>query len=143
MQVVFIFLQKYWKQIAVVIVAFIAYRKIRAMLSENVIKNVYPTNGATITNEQAKAYAQRLFLAMEDYGTDEDSIDEVYYLLVDNPYNIRMVYNAFGLKDYGVFGSPSWISSGTPTDLKGWFKNELAGKRLDQWNALFAVAGII
>ena len=143
MQAVLIFLQKYWKHIVAVILAYIAYRKVRAMFGENLLTNVYPTGGATITQEQAKAYAQRLYVAMEDFGTDEDAIDEIYSLLASNPYNIRMVYNAFGNKDYGSFGAPYFLMPSTPTDLKGWIKNELSSKRLEQWNALFAVSGII
>lgn len=143
MQVVLIFIQKYWKQILMAVVGYIAFRKLRAALNENVLTNIYSTSGATITNEYAKAYAQRLYIAMEDYGTDEDAIDEVYSALAGNPVNLRLVYNAFGNKDYGVFGSPTWWTVATPTDLRGWLKNELSGKRLDQWNTLFITAGII
>lgn len=143
MKVVLIFLQKYWKQILLVIGGLIVFRKIRAATNTNVMTNVYPTMGATITNQQAKAYAQRLYQAMESFGTDEDAIDEVFGLIQNNPYNLRAVYNEFANRDYGSFGSPAFFNVGTPTDLKGWVTNELSGKRLDQWRALFALANIV
>lgn len=141
MQAVLIFLSKYWKQILAVIGGFIGWRYIRSFFNANHIKTTYSSIGATISKEQAIAYAERLYNSMKDFGTDEDELNSVR-LMLTNSANLRLVYNEFGLRGYGSFGSPMF-GSGTPTDLKGWIKNELGGDNYKIWEQMFLTAEII
>jgi hypothetical protein len=95
----------------------------------------------TITPAEASVIAQQLFVAMDGIGTDEKTI---FRLLIDTPRtddDIRLIVKAFGLKEYGTFGSP-WWGSGTPCDLGTWFVKEMSGSDLQKLRNRFALAGI-
>ena len=141
MQVVILFLTKYWKYIVLAVLGLYIYRWVRSFFNSNHISTTYNSVGSTISSEQAKAFAERLFLSMSDYGTDEDSIN-VVRLQLSNAGNLRAVYNAFGMRGYGSYGTPMF-GSGTPTDLKGWLKNELSGDAWKIWEQMFLTAEII
>lgn len=98
--------------------------------------------GSSITSDDAKRYAIALYDAMKDVGTDEDVIKQIrgYIGTADA---LRLVYNAFGKKPYGVFGAPaySWFPS-SDYDLKGWLHKELSGKELKEWDKLFSMIGM-
>ncbi len=85
----------------------------------------------TISDSVANAYANQLYGAMKNGGTQEDVIYQILQKL-QNPNDFRKVYNAFGKKSYvGSFvgGSPtkldSYIGNYDNFDLIEWFKNEV------------------
>lgn len=71
-----------------------------------------PTSGvATITLSQARDYANRLHSAMEDSGSEEEVIESVFGGLQSTE-DVKLVYDAFGVKPYGFFGTPLWGTGG-------------------------------
>lgn len=95
------------------------------------------TDGATISNQQAKNFAQQLLDAMNEkapiYGTDEAAIEAVFARLKVGQDFIK-VYNAFGKKDYNGNNSPptgfwSYLDSYEPRDLVYWLRSELSPTR--------------
>jgi len=95
----------------------------------------------TITSAEATVIAQKLFAAMEGMGTDEKTIMS---LLIETPRtndDLKLIVKAFGLKEYGTYGSP-WWGKGTPSDLTTWIANEMSGSKLQQLKNRFALAGI-
>lgn len=81
---------------------------------------------ATITEAQAKTYANQLFNAMKNSGTNVGAIKAIIQAV--NAEDYKMIYNAFGLKSYYNFGEPTLLSILTgwdDIDLNEWFKREL------------------
>lgn len=142
MQAFLLFITKYWKPILLVIASFFAWRKLTAILNQNYVSTSYNESGARLTKQESLAYANRLYLSMDGVGTDNETINSIRSSLT-NPADLRAVYNAFGTKNYGFFGS-SWSDMwGTPLDLKGWFKEELSPNDYKVWEQMFKTAGII
>lgn len=141
MQAVVLFIGKYWKQILFAFAALLVYRKLRTAMNVNYVTTIYDDTGSILTKAQAKALAERLYLAMESFGTDEETIHIVRSKLT-RAQDLRSVYNEFGVRDYGYYGSPWWGSASTPTDLVGWLGNELSGKDFAVWRQMFESAGI-
>jgi hypothetical protein len=57
----------------------------------------------TITPQQAQNYAEQLFEAMNyDWGTDKAQIRNVFQKI--NAEDFKLVFNAFGKRDYGTLG---------------------------------------
>lgn len=137
------FLKKYWLYIVGGLGIIVLYKKIFVGNKVNHITTQYDLLGVSISKNQALAYAQRLYTAMEGVGTETDVLDTIYNILKNNPNDVKAVYNAFGTKNYGLFGSPQWWVSNTSGDLKDWLKWELSGKRLNDWNTLLQSANII
>lgn len=90
----------------------------------------------TITEAQAKNYAQQLLDAMNQndcwlcYGTDEKAILSVFKK-IKNRDDFLLIYNAFGRKDYNGYNSPPQgilrhLDSYKPRDLVYWLKSELS-----------------
>lgn len=85
----------------------------------------------TITTEQAKIYAQTLLEAMDiqPYGTDPDIILAVFQKI--NADDFKLIFNAFGMKNYNGTGSPpeSWIfqqlDNYQERNLVFWLRSEL------------------
>lgn len=98
----------------------------------------------TISEEKAKSIADALFDAMDGIGTDET---EIYNILVVNnklsSLDIVAIYNAFGVKEYGTFGTP-WWGNGEPLDLIGWIKKEMSNSSTEYKliRAMFNQAGL-
>lgn len=69
---------------------------------------------ASISDSQAKVYANQLFDSMNGYGTDEDTIKGVFEKIT--PDDFKKVYNAFGRKPY----TSTIIGGGTPTSTSMW-----------------------
>ncbi|WP_281990510.1 hypothetical protein [Aquimarina aggregata] len=93
-----------------------------------------PTNGSNITGQQARIYADQLLNAMNYRplrflrGTDEATILKVFNKLT--PIDFKMVFNAFGKKDYNGFDSPQTgvlanLETYKPRDLVYWLNSEL------------------
>lgn len=84
------------------------------------------TGAATITLNQAQSYANALLSAMEDTGTEDEEIESVFNNLQTTE-DVKLVYDAFGVKPYGYFGTPLWGTgwlTGEPMNLAEWLKAE-------------------
>jgi len=84
------------------------------------------TGQATISNTKASSLAEKLYDAMEECGTDEDAIIEVFDQLQNNA-DVNLVYQKFGLRNYGCVAgccgnTYSWY--GDDKDLAGWLREE-------------------
>ncbi|CAA0214597.1 hypothetical protein [Tenacibaculum maritimum] len=88
----------------------------------------------TISKEQAQQFAKTLLTACNAmqplYGTDEESIKSVF-LKIKTGDDFKMVYEAFGMKNYNGNGSPPvgifrHLDNYAPRDLVYWLKRELS-----------------
>lgn len=80
----------------------------------------------TIDDKTAEAIAKSLYNAMDGMGTDETAIYDL--ICVRNKLtsaDIIEINKAFGLQEYGTFGSP-FFGSGEFLNLVGWFQKELS-----------------
>lgn len=93
-----------------------------------------PGNNATISAQQAAIFAQQLLDAMNAkepfWGTDEPAILAVFRKL-KNGDDFRLIYNAFGNKDYNGYNSPpvgvwSNLDSYEKRNLVYWLKSEIS-----------------
>lgn len=75
------------------------------------------THGSTLTDVEAKSYANVCYEAMEPYGTDEDLLSKVLLNLNDPTFN--HVYKAFGKRD--------------SKDLVQWLVSELSEEELNPY----------
>ncbi|MFL0077020.1 hypothetical protein [Tenacibaculum maritimum] len=103
--------------------------KVETVEVEVVINN---TN-TTISKEQAQQFAKTLLDACDAmqpiYGTDEESIKEVF-LKIKTEDDFKMIYEAFGMKNYNGNGSPPvgiirHLDNYAPRDLVYWLKKEI------------------
>ena len=99
-------------------------------------------NKLTINEAEAAIIAQKLFAAMDGMGTDEDTIMNLLINTSRANDDIKLIVSAFGVKEYGTYGSP-WWGSGTPSDLTMWLTNEMSGSKLEKLKTRFATAGIV
>lgn len=98
------------------------------------------TNQSTLTSADAKAYADILHAAMNQYGTDEDMIFQSLSGLNGEDY--KAIFNAFGMRHYDVeFGLNLMGSWGEKYNLSTWLTNELNESELqvlkDQFGTSF------
>lgn len=110
------------------------------IITEPLVLN--PISSNVITDEQAQIYADELHKAMSGFGTNQDTITLKYNQLVGSSASLLKVYNAFGRRPYGYFGSPALFSPSELLDLKGWFQKELSEENIRFWNQLFAKIGL-
>ncbi len=154
LEYIFDFISKYWRGVLlfVLLVFFIGrYIFSRRQSLSGFVRVDVDVAKSTISNGEAESLAGVLFLAMKDFGTIESEIDRVFGVINGNVDNLRLVYNAFGIKNYGMFGEAS-ILDGTPSSLYMWLKNETEeditgwghknSKRWLDWKNLFDKAGI-
>lgn len=90
---------------------------------------------STISDSVANNYANQLFNAMKDSGTDESTIKSVLAKLQKKE-DFLKVYNTFGKKSYGKFldnGEPNLLNTTiglfggyTDIDLVEWFRKEIS-----------------
>lgn len=89
-----------------------------------------------MTENQAKLYAEQLYIAMKKFGTNDDLVTDVYNRVKDDVGGLGLIYNAFGKKKYGLAGSTAkWL--GREEDLYEWLRRELPTKKFVYWDALF------
>lgn len=110
----------------------------------NQIENATNRSNASITSAQAAQKAERLFNAMNQWGTDSS---EIFDTLKDmNPDDLRLIYAAFGSRPYSGVGAPGTAAKrmGIYEDilLGTWFKKELGWIDLKKVRTIFAAAGI-
>ncbi|MFV0402919.1 MAG: hypothetical protein ACK5KV_03000 [Bacteroides graminisolvens] len=141
--VITMFITKYGKYILLAVGLVLVWRWVKNLFFDNSITTKFNDSGTQLSSSEATHYAERLFSAMKDTGTDEDEIDNVR-LLVSRPSDLRSVWNAFGSRPYGTFGSPIFGLGmfATNLDLRGWLKAELSGDGFKVWEQMFLTAGI-
>jgi len=124
------------------VVGVVLYKVIKSITSGDILKpdidnqvdvGNLPTTGASITGQKARVFAQQLLDAMNHkqplWGTDEAIILNVFNKLT--PADFRMVFNAFGNKDYNGHNSPpegpwAFLDSYEPRNLVYWLNSELS-----------------
>lgn len=90
----------------------------------------------TISDALANTYANQLYNAMKDNGTDEDTIYSVLEKLQKKD-DFLKVYNTFGKKSYYIDGEPTisaWLFGYKDLDLVEWFRKELGYSNLLTYN---------
>ena len=128
--------------IAVIVVGYAIVSKLKSGIGRaftdtstgaNVFKPLdYDPTKVTITDATANSYANQLFDAMKNSGTDENAIYSIFNKIQKKD-DFLKVYNTFGKKSYvGYFtgGSPStpdkWLGNYDDLDLVEWLKQELS-----------------
>lgn len=125
--------------LAIVIIGYAIVKKLKGTIGgDKIIGGKFNTQNidkskTTITETQAKNYAEELFTAFNYYtGTDKSAIEIIFAKL--NPEDFKMVYNAFGKRSYSQLngGTPSgkiyapdyWLGF-NDLDLIAWLNTEL------------------
>lgn len=141
--VAMVFISKYGKYILLAFGIVFVWRYVKNLFFDNSVTTKFNDSGTQLSSGQAVHYAERLFNAMKDTGTDEDEIDLVR-LSLSRPSDLRSVWNAFGSRPYGTFGSPMFGLGmfATNLDLRGWLKAELSGSDFKVWEQMLLTAGI-
>lgn len=86
----------------------------------------------TISMAEAKAIAERQYIAMNRPGTDEDELFRSLNGL--NGADLRLVFEAFGVRNY--------FTLRRPLNLFGWYVEELSGYDLKAMRIYWYKAGI-
>lgn len=96
----------------------------------------------TITENQAKNLAERLYLAMDRFGTNEIEVQNVFDSLHNNAANLSLVNNAFGNRIYSFSaGISGWGLIHNAVPLYSWLENELSKKEFEPWAKLYNELG--
>jgi hypothetical protein len=102
--------------IAVVVIGYAVVKKLKGgIIGESIkggkfVEQDIDETKTTITDAQAKNYAENLFQAFNyTFGTDKSVIDGVFSKL--NPEDFKKVYNAYGKRSYSA------LTGGTPSPL--------------------------
>lgn len=93
------------------------------------------TIGATMSKTEAKEHAESLYVAMNHFGTDEDTI---YRVLTDiSVPNFNKIYNEFGNRLYDAqLGANGLPILDNELDLFGWINEELNETELEKLREL-------
>ncbi len=94
------------------------------------VTSLLSTFGATITETQAKSYADSLYIYMADNGTEEEDVYSVLSKL-KNQKDFNKVYNAFGKRLYIPFAGEGNGLFGNYYDLIFWLNNEFLDREKD------------
>lgn len=91
-----------------------------------------------------QSYANSLYESMRDYGTDEEGMFKILEYL--NPDELKMVYKAFGLKNYSSGGKGINLFGinivGDSLDLFGWFQAELNENERIKMRSIWEKSGL-
>jgi hypothetical protein len=93
---------------------------------------------ATISDETANAYANQLFNAMKDAGTNSSLIGSVFDK-ISKKEDFLKVYNAFGIKSHGYWGEPTLINyvvGYDNYDLVEWLEAEIGNFNPLTWTKI-------
>lgn len=100
---------------------------------------------ATISNTKATSLANKLYDAMEECGTYEYMIKDVFAEL-KNPADVNLVVQKFGYRTYGSVvgcGGNVWSWYGTDGDLAYWMRQEVDCKDVGDACEKMAAAGYV
>jgi hypothetical protein len=102
--------------IAVVVIGYAVVKRLKggitgeSIVGSKFIEQDVDETKTTITDAQAKNYAENLFQAFNyTFGTDKGVIENVFSKL--NPEDFKKVYNAYGKRSYSA------LTGGTPSPL--------------------------
>jgi hypothetical protein len=122
--------------IALVVIGYAVVKRVKgAVAGKNIVGGKFNTqdideNKTTISDSTAKNYAEILFEAFNyDWGTDKSQVDSVFSKI--KPEDFKLVYNAYGKRDYGTLTglSPTWAERVgglyRSLDLIQWINEEL------------------
>lgn len=120
----------------ILVVAWIAYNKFFVASGYR----GFTINGSTKHDkDHYERIADQLFSEMRGMKRNKPKVYELLEGLTGN--ELKAVYNAFGSKNYSLFGNDGflakWNVTGFQLDLFGWFKKELHGDSLDEMRALW------
>lgn len=84
-------------------------------------------NNLTLSESQIKVISNNLYNAMNGVGVDKFTIYSNLEQCKTTD-DLHAVIKEFGVKEYGMSGSPNWITGtfSKPLDLQGWLKEELS-----------------
>jgi len=126
-------------------------KAIKSKQNENNLKKVLDdqtkvnTANLKISDTQALDYANRLYTAMASTGTDTSIIEQIFLKSGLTTDDLKLIVKKFGIKDYGIFGSPTgltnWFGLTEKLDLMGWLHKELSDSWLNKIRPLFSAAG--
>jgi hypothetical protein len=92
----------------------------------------------TISDEIANSYANQLFNAMKDAGTNSGIIGSIFDK-VQRPDDFLKVYNAFGVKSHGYWGEPTlvnYVFGYDNYDLVEWLEAEVGNLNPLTWSKI-------
>lgn len=142
-------IQKYWMYLLSALAVFFIWRWIKLPTKQGVSLEPLNINESlmTISDVQARRYADYLYSAMKGAMNKKSEIDRIYNLLALNFYDLAKVYNAFGIRKYQLFGEPLPIpfinEIGTfDYDLRQWLKASLSSREFLKWEMMFSLLGI-
>lgn len=135
--------------------AYAGYRAYRKMLKgnndeaekgikETIDKIAVDKSKTTIDSATAMNWAQQLFDAMNQRGTDNRTVFRIIGG-IKNKHDFALVFKAFGAKHYGRWGE-SFLKNdlfSTPLDLFGWLKKEMSSSELEQLRITFDRIGVV
>jgi len=95
--------------------------------------NLNIPGGGSLPTIDADLIGQRLYNAMSGFGTDENTL----FAELENRTAAQLVdiYNAYGMPYYFLYGGDPFF--GAPTDLFGWFNEELSGNALQRMKQIW------
>jgi hypothetical protein len=97
------------------------------------------TEAATYPPSQYSTWANQLETAMEDVGTDEDTIKSIFKNLQNNTDYLKL-YTAFGSREYSGGWTPDMF--GEDWDLGQWLVEELDSSEITEINNDLSSKGI-
>lgn len=93
---------------------------------------------STISDTLASTYANQLWNAMKNTGTDTDMISNILNKL-QNKDDFKKVYNSFGRRSYYVSGEPTisaYLFGYDDLDLVEWFNKEVGYSNILTYNLI-------
>ena len=103
------------------------------------LSNWDPTK-RNLSDTKCKEIADRLYELMDKTWRQEDAIVDVILNSQMSLLDLKKVYELFGTREYGTFGSPMW-GSGKMYNLVQWLKEEVDGDEMEKIRPIFVLAG--
>ncbi len=115
-------------------IVFAVYKLSGLFTKQEASSNLNVPGGGSLTQLDADLIGQRLYNAMSGFGTDESTL----FAELENRTAAQLVdiYNAYGTPYYFLYGGDPYF--GAPTDLFGWFNEELSGNALQRMKQIWA-----
>lgn len=125
--------------VAIIIVIAVYWNKIKARIADRRLERSFDeqitASEVTITEQQAKALADKLYSAMDGGGTNEQKIYDVFEQI--NSYSdLMMVMKAFGTR------KGWWNWWGSESGLAEWLNDDCSADEIAKINAILASKNI-